>query len=63
MQFSADVIALGMHRADVRAAEHELGLRMSAQEREADDADASSVAAAHVHRRSHRRAPRLAFLR
>ena len=63
MQFSADVIALGMHRADVRAAEHELGLRRSAQEREADDADASSVVAAHVHRRSHRRAPRLAFLR
>jgi len=63
MQFSADVIALGMHRADVRAAEHELGLRMSAQERETDDADASSVVAAPVRRRGHRNAPRLAFLR
>lgn len=62
MQFSADFIALGTHRADVRAAEHELGLRLSAQGREADDADASSVVVPE-RRRSHRRAPRLAFLR
>ncbi|MEV1128505.1 hypothetical protein [Agromyces sp. NPDC049794] len=62
MQFSADFIALGTHRADVRAAEHELGLRMSARERGADDADASSAVASE-RRRSHRRAPRLAFLR
>ncbi|WP_448808103.1 hypothetical protein [Agromyces bauzanensis] len=62
MQYSADFIALGTYRADVRAGEHELGLRMSADERTADDAGASSVVVPR-RRRSHHRAPRLALLR
>ena len=62
MQYSADFVALGMHQAEVRHAERELGLRRSAEERGADDAGASSRA---VHRRpwGRHRAPRLALLR
>lgn len=62
MQYSADFVALGMHRADVQHAERELGLRRSAEERRADDAGASRAAVVH-RRRSHHRAPRLAILR
>lgn len=62
MQYSADFIALGTYRADVRAAEHELGMRMGADERTAGDARASSAGAPR-RRRSHHRAPRLALLR
>lgn len=62
MQYSADYLALGTYRADVRAAEHELGLRAAALERAADDAGASSTAVPR-RRRSHHRAPRLALLR
>lgn len=62
MQYSADFIALGTYRSDVRAAEHRIGLRMRAEERAVDDAGASSTAVPE-RRRSHRRAPRLALLR
>lgn len=63
MQYSADFVALGMHQADVRHAERELGLRRSAEERGADDAGASSVARAHRRPWGQHRAPRLALLR
>ena len=63
MQFSADFVALGMHRADVQHAERELGLRRSAEERRGDDAGASSATVVHRRHRSHHRAPRLAILR
>ncbi|WP_136709063.1 hypothetical protein [Agromyces sp. H66] len=62
MQYSADFIALGTYKTDVRAAEHEIGLRMRADERAVDDAGTSSTATPERHR-SHRRAPRLALLR
>ena len=64
MQFSADFVVLGSHRADVLAAEREISRRMAADERGTDDAGASSVPVAHrVHRRhrAHRRAPQLAL--
>lgn len=60
MQYSADFVALGMHRADVQHAERELGLRRSVEERGQDDAGASSPAVARRHR-SHHPAPRLAL--
>lgn len=66
MQYSADFIALGTYQTDVRAAEHEIGLRMRAEERAVDDSgdDAgTSSTAVPERRRSHRRAPRLALLR
>jgi hypothetical protein len=63
MQYSADFVALGMHRADVRHAERELGLRRSAEERRGDDVGASPAAVVHRRHRSHHRAPRLAILR
>ena len=63
MQFSADFVALGMHQADVRHAERELGLRRSAEERGADDAGASSAAVMHRRPWGRHRAPRLALLR
>jgi hypothetical protein len=62
MQYSADFVALGMHRADVQHAEREIGLRRSAEGRDGDDVGASSAVVVHRHR-SHRRAPRLALLR
>lgn len=62
MQHSADFIALGMYQSDVRAAEHEIGLRMRAVERAVDDADTSSTPVLDG-RRSHRRVPRPAFPR
>lgn len=62
MQYSADFVALGMHRADVQHAERELGLRRSAEERKADGVGASPANAVRRHR-SHHRAPRLAALR
>ncbi len=62
MQFSADFVALGIHQADVRRAELELGLRMAAAERASDDAGASSESVArHRRLRGHHRAPRLAL--
>ncbi|GAA4368952.1 hypothetical protein [Agromyces bauzanensis] len=61
MQHSADFIALGTYQSDVRAAEHEIGLRKRAEGR--DDDDGTSSTAAPERRRSHRRAPRLALLR
>jgi hypothetical protein len=61
MQFSADIVALGTHRADVLRAEREIGWRMEAQERSSRDAVASPELAAHRHQRVHHRAPRLAL--
>ena len=64
MQFSADFVAIGSHRADVLAAEREISRRMAADERDSDDAGASHEPVAHrVHRRhrAHRRAPQLAL--
>jgi hypothetical protein len=61
MQYSADFVALGMHRADVQHAERELGLRRDAAERGQDDAGASSPVVAHRAHRGHHRAPRLAL--
>jgi hypothetical protein len=64
MQFSADFVVIGSHRADVLAAEREISRRMAADERGADDAGASPAPVAHrVHRRrrAHRRAPQLAL--
>lgn len=61
MQFSADFVALGMHQADVRRAEREIGRRMSAEERGSDDAGASPELAAHRRHRTHHRALRLAL--
>ncbi len=63
MQYSADFVAIGMHQADVRQAERELGLRRSAEERGTGDAGASSGARAHHRVRGAHRAPRLALLR
>lgn len=63
MQYSADFVALGMHRADVQHAERELGLRRSADERDPDDAGASSAVVSRRAHRGHHRAPRLAILR
>lgn len=61
MQFSADFVALGMHQADVRHAEREIGRRMSAEERGSGDTEASPEPAAHRRHRTHRRALRLAL--
>lgn len=60
MQFSADFVAFGMHQADVLHAEREIGLRMSAEERESDDAEPSSEHVARRRGRVHHRAPRRA---
>lgn len=61
MQYSADFVVLGMHRADVQHAERELGLRRSAEDRGEGGAGASSPAVAHRAHRGQHRAPRLAL--
>jgi hypothetical protein len=58
MQFSADFVAFGMHQADVLHAEREIGLRMSAEERDADDAGPSPEHVVRRRGRVHHRAPR-----
>ena len=55
MQFSADFVVIGSHRADVLAAEREISRRMAADERGSGDAGASPEPVAH------RRAPQLAL--
>lgn len=61
MQFSADFVAIGTHRADVFAAEREISRRMAAEERGSGDAGASPEPVAHRRHRAHRRAPQLAL--
>lgn len=62
MQFSADYLALGMHRADVLRAERELGLLRSAEERRSRGTGASpEPVLAHQRRRTHQHAPRFAL--
>ena len=61
MQFSADFVVIGSHRADVLAAVREISRRMAADERGSDDAGASPAPVAHRRRRAHRRAPQLAL--
>ena len=61
MQFSADFVALGLHQADVLRAEHEIGRRLSAEERRAADAAVSTKPAPHRLLRAGGRSPRLAL--
>ena len=61
MQFSADFVAMGAHRADVFAAERAISRRMAAEERGSGDAGASPEPVAHRRHRAHRRAPQLAL--
>ena len=63
MQFSADFVVIGSHRADVLAAEREISRRMAADERGSDDAGASPEPVARRRHRVHRahRAPELAL--
>ena len=60
MQFSAGFVALGTHQADVLRAEHEIGRRLSAEERRAADA-AVSTKPASDRLRAGGRSPQLAL--
>jgi len=54
MQFSADFVAAGSHRANVLAAELEISRRMAAAERGSGDAGPSPDPVAHRAHRAHR---------
>lgn len=60
MQFSADLVALQMHHADVHRSERELAVRRSIEERRSGDAT-SSPEAATSRNRGHHFAVRLAL--